>query len=112
MKGIRRISFALIFALLAANCPMNNICFTNGPELCDEKYQQQALPEPEPEPTPNLDPRPQVEFTDVNRNQFYYEPVQWAVEDGVTTGVSENSFAPDATCTRGQIVTFLYRAVN
>ncbi|MCI5690230.1 MAG: S-layer homology domain-containing protein [Clostridiales bacterium] len=35
--------------------------------------------------------------------------MQWAVEKGITTGTSKTTFAPDNTCTRGQIVTFLYR---
>ncbi len=51
-------------------------------------------------------------FEDVSGEQYYYDAVLWAVEKGITTGVSEKSFAPNATCTRGQIVTFLYRAYN
>ena len=50
-------------------------------------------------------------FTDVNQGEYYYEAVIWAVEKGVTTGTSATTFAPNATCTRGQIVTFLYRAI-
>lgn len=49
-------------------------------------------------------------FGDVSEKQYYYDAVLWAVEKGITTGVSAESFAPNATCTRGQIVTFLYRA--
>ena len=49
-------------------------------------------------------------FTDVNAAQYYADAVAWAVENGVTKGMSDTAFAPDATCTRGQIVTFLYRA--
>ena len=48
-------------------------------------------------------------FTDVPADQYYYQPVLWAVENGITTGTSPNKFSPDSTCTRGQIVTFLYR---
>jgi hypothetical protein len=48
-------------------------------------------------------------FTDVVEGAFYYDAVLWAVEKGVTTGVSETEFAPDAPCTRGQVVTFLWR---
>ncbi len=51
-------------------------------------------------------------FTDVPANAFYAKAVAWAVENKVTNGMSPTSFAPDATCTRGQIVTFLYRAVG
>ena len=49
-------------------------------------------------------------FTDVNPGAFYYKAVLWAVENGITTGMGSGSFAPGSTCTRGQIVTFLYRA--
>ena len=49
-------------------------------------------------------------FGDVKSSQYYYEPVLWALETGVTTGTSETKFSPDNTCTRAQIVTFLYRS--
>ena len=48
-------------------------------------------------------------FDDVSADAYYAEAVQWAVENGITDGVGDNRFAPDATCTRAQIVTFLYR---
>ena len=50
-------------------------------------------------------------FKDVEKDAYYYEPVLWAVDMGITNGTSETTFAPNATCTRGQIVTFLYRAI-
>ena len=49
-------------------------------------------------------------FGDVKKGEYYYEAVIWAVENGVTTGTSATTFEPEKTCTRGQIVTFLYRA--
>ena len=49
-------------------------------------------------------------FTDVPANAYYCDAVNWAVKTGVTQGVGNNKFAPDDTCTRGQVVTFLYRA--
>ena len=49
-------------------------------------------------------------FTDVPSDAFYYNAVNWAVENGITSGVGNNRFAPNDTCTRGQVVTFLYRA--
>ena len=49
-------------------------------------------------------------FTDVAEDAYYYDPVLWAVEGGITTGMSDTTFAPDGTCTRAQIVTFLWRA--
>jgi len=51
-------------------------------------------------------------FTDVGESAYYYAPVLWAVEKGITAGTSPTEFSPDATCTRGQIVTFLYKAYN
>lgn len=50
-------------------------------------------------------------FTDVAASTSYAQAVAWAVANGVTTGTSDSSFSPDNTCTRGQIVTFLYRAL-
>ncbi|MCD8192361.1 MAG: leucine-rich repeat protein [Oscillospiraceae bacterium] len=53
-----------------------------------------------------------TQFTDVSASDSYASAVAWAVETGVTTGTSETTFDPAATCTRGQIVTFLYRALG
>ena len=49
-------------------------------------------------------------FTDVAEGAYYYDAVLWAVENGITNGTSATTFSPDADCTRGQIVTFLWRA--
>ena len=51
-------------------------------------------------------------FTDVSKGAFYYTAMLWAVENGITNGTSPTKFSPDATCTRGQIVTFLWRAAG
>ena len=51
-------------------------------------------------------------FTDVESNAFCAEAVAWAVENGVTTGASATTFDPAGDCTRGQIVTFLYRCLS
>ena len=48
-------------------------------------------------------------FTDVAADTYYSNAVQWAVREGITGGTSATTFSPNATCTRGQIVTFLYR---
>ena len=53
-----------------------------------------------------------VSFSDVQPGAFYYEAVKWAVANGITTGVGGNRFAPNDSCTRGQVVTFLHRAEN
>ena len=49
-------------------------------------------------------------FTDVKAGSYYYDAVLWAVENGITKGTSDTTFSPDATCSRAQIVTFLWRA--
>ena len=51
-------------------------------------------------------------FTDVSPNRYYYDAVLWAVEQGITTGATETTFEPDRLCTRGHIVTFLWRAAG
>ena len=51
-------------------------------------------------------------FTDVSPTDYYYDAVQWAVENGVTTGTTETTFEPNASCTRAQAVTFLWRAAG
>ncbi|MCD8067125.1 MAG: S-layer homology domain-containing protein [Oscillospiraceae bacterium] len=48
-------------------------------------------------------------FSDVSTDDYYYDAVEWAVANGITTGTSDTTFSPDSTCTRGQVVTFLYR---
>jgi hypothetical protein len=64
-----------------------------------------ALDRPEPTLTENP-------FRDVPESQYYYLPVLWAVENHVTDGVSKTRFGPDRTCTRAQIVTFLWAAAG
>ena len=57
-------------------------------------------------------PKPETRampFTDVPVGSYYYDAVLWAVENGITKGTSDMTFSPDATCSRAQIVTFLWR---
>ena len=60
-----------------------------------------------PEPTAS-----EMTFTDVKADSYYDKAVLWAVENKITSGMSDTLFAPDATCSRSQIVTFLYRMQN
>ena len=60
------------------------------------------------QPAPKASSNP---FHDVDTSAWYGKAVLWAVENGVTNGMGEGIFAPDGTCTRGQIVTFMYRAI-
>ena len=59
-------------------------------------------------PTPSA----KASFTDVPANADYAQAVAWAVENKITSGTGGGNFSPAATCTRGQIVTFLYRAMG
>lgn len=63
-------------------------------------WRMQGEPEPETQNNP---------FTDVKEGDYYYNAVLWAVENGITSGISSSRFAPNQNCTRSQIVTFLYR---
>ena len=58
------------------------------------------------------EPKTVSSFTDVPASAYYAKAVAWAVENGITNGMTVTMFAPDATCTRGQSVTFLYRALK
>lgn len=58
------------------------------------------------------EPKAMSSFTDVPASAYYAKAVAWAVENGITNGMTETTFAPNATCTRGQSVTFLYRALK
>lgn len=58
-----------------------------------------------PEPKNSQNP-----FSDVNPGDYFYTPVLWAVEQGITSGTSDTEFSPNATCSSAHIITFLYRS--
>lgn len=60
-----------------------------------------------PEPSSMSNP-----FTDVKTTDYFYKPVLWAKEKGITSGTTATTFSPGKTCTRGQAMTFLYKAVG
>lgn len=60
----------------------------------------------------NDDPTPSTGFVDVAESAYYYDAVAWAVENGITSGTTATTFSPDASCTRAQMVTFLWRAAG
>ncbi|MBR5489726.1 MAG: S-layer homology domain-containing protein, partial [Oscillospiraceae bacterium] len=66
---------------------------------------KEAGSEPEVEPVTNP-------FTDVKPTDYFYDPVLWAVDEGVTSGLTPTTFGPKSTCTRAQVVTFLWRAMG
>ena len=58
------------------------------------------------------EPKTASSFSDVPASAYYAKAVEWAIENGITNGMTETTFAPNATCTRGQSVTFLHRALK
>ena len=72
-----------------------------------EKIPATGAVTPTPTPVHNC---PSAVFTDVDISQYYHAGVDWAVLNGVTNGTSATTFSPGATCTRAQVVTFLWRA--
>lgn len=64
-----------------------------------------ALGSPESEMSDNI-------FTDVSDDAYYYEAVLWAYENYITSGTTATTFSPDETCTSGQVITFLWRALG
>lgn len=58
------------------------------------------------------EPKSMSSFADVSASSYYAKAVAWAVENGITTGTGNGKFSPDATCTRAQSVTFLYRVLG
>lgn len=65
-----------------------------------------------PIPTKPSESKPRNEFDDVLSGSYYRDAVNWAVENGITYGTSNNTFDPDGICTRAQAVTFLWRAAG
>jgi len=70
-------------------------------EVVEFMWRAMGCPDPEPGPNP---------FSDVSSSDSYYDAVLWAYGAGVTTGATATTFGPGDTCTRGQVVTFLWRA--
>ena len=58
------------------------------------------------------EPKTMSSFADVSMDAYYAKAVAWAVENSITTGTGDGKFSPDATCTRAQSVTFLFRAIG
>lgn len=51
-------------------------------------------------------------FKDVNVSDYFFHPVMWALSNGVTSGIDATHFAPGQSCTRAQVVTFLFRTIH
>lgn len=64
-----------------------------------------------PKEEPDVSVTPAIFFVDVPKDAYYYDAVVWAVEKKITTGTGDGAtFEPNRNCTRGQAITFLYRA--
>ena len=67
------------------------------------------------DPTEPVEPVPasdSEQFVDVPKDSWFHDPVYWAVDKGITDGIDDYHFSPDTTCTRAQMVTFLWRAAG
>ena len=83
------------------NFSPNNTC-TRGQVVT---FLWRAMGKPDPVSTENP-------FSDVSENDYFFKPVLWALENGVTSGTGGGKFSPNDPCTRGQVVTFLFRAMK
>lgn len=84
------------------------------PEKEPEKPTEPEKPAETDTPTQTEKPKetPKTAFVDVAKGKYYYDAVMWAAENGITGGTSATTFSPEDSCTRGQVVTFLYRFIN
>lgn len=73
-----------------------------------------VTPSPTPSQSPTSSPTPpsHSSFVDVPSNAYYTTPVAWAVAEGITSGTSRTTFSPNKTCTRAEVVTFLWNAAG
>lgn len=81
--------------------------FNINPDSTDKPSPPIQTPSPAPLPTPSPN-----YFSDIEPNAYYTEAVAWAVDQGITSGTSATTFSPNAACTRGQIVTFLWNVAG
>lgn len=65
-----------------------------------------------PKAVPTEVPGNPMTFEDVEDSDYYYDAVRWAVEHGITEGTSNTTFAPKDFCSRGQVITFLWKAMG
>lgn len=87
--------------------PVDKLTEETEPTLPDDGEEPTQPSEPT-EPAPDRE----NPFVDISENKYYYDPVLWAYDTGITTGKDATHFQPNAPCTRAQIVTFLWRAMG
>ena len=97
-KGIKTFTCSMCSDTYTEAVPAKGHSFANGScTVCDAEDPNYVLSNP---------------FVDVKESDYFYTPVLWAVQKGITTGTSATTFEPNSPCTRGQIVTFLWRAAG
>lgn len=84
---------------------------------CNSQADEQDSTPPAPSvqitsPIPTPTPTPEPFFTDVTEDSNYYDAVKWSLDNGITSLGSDNLFNPSSTCTRGQVITFIWRAMG
>ena len=88
-----------------------NGCGTKNPNYVPP-YNPPHKPSVKPNPTPSKPEAPENPFVDVKKDDYYYDAVIWAVGKGIAKGVTDTTFQPNDSCTRAEMVTFLYRAAG
>ena len=88
-----------------------NGCGTKNPNYVPP-YNPPHKPSVKPNPTPSKPETPENPFVDIKEDDYYYDAVIWAVGKGIAKGVTDTTFQPNASCTRAEMVTFLYRAAG
>ena len=111
---------ATLPALCVLDGDCNPIYYASGSAIDQDKLAQvlapygktEPVPDPDPipDPEPTPDPAPPALFQDVEQSDYFYDAVRWAVEENITTGSGNGRFDPAGACSRGQMVTFLWRA--
>ncbi len=109
VKRVFCLCLALLLILTLAACG-EKVDSSETPAKADteENLILESVPEPEEEPEP--EPEPPIPFTDVPEDASYYDTVVWAYESGIVSDGS--TFEPDSTCTRAQVIMFLWRATG
>ena len=107
MKKIIALCLTLVMIVLAVVS-----CRTTG-EGDGSSTPQNSIPNPPATSDTETSETPAASvFTDVPADQYYAQPVAWAVEKGITNGTSATTFSPNDTCTNAQILTFMWRAAG
>lgn len=95
--------------LIAQDIPENQNIPRSTPKPKTDAPSAEPVPKPSETPVPSADG---MKFADVTADAYYADAVKWAVQNEITSGTSDTTFSPDDTCTRAQILTFMWRAAG